>query len=78
MKTAISVPDPVFKEAEKLKKKLKMSRSQLYSQAVKSYVKAHRQSDVTRRLNEVLKDVDSQLDPAWARAQSRAIGRQDW
>ena len=57
MKTAVSVPDPVFKEAEKLKRKLRVSRSQLYSRAVESYVKAHRHSDVTRRWNEVLKAV---------------------
>jgi len=78
MKTAVSVPDPVFKEAEKLKKKLKVSRSQLYSQAVDSYVKAHRRSDVTRQLDEVLKDVDSRLDPVMARLQSKVFRREKW
>lgn len=78
MKTAVSVPDPVFKEAEKLKKKLKVSRSHLYSQAVESYVKAHHHSNVTRRWNEVLKDVDSRPDPVMARLQSKVFRREKW
>lgn len=78
MKTAVSVPDPVFKEAEKLKKKLGVSRSQLYSRAVDSYVKAHRRSDVTRQMDEVLKDVDSRSDPVMSRLQSRVLRGEKW
>lgn len=78
MKTAVSVPDPLFKEAEKLKKRLKVSRSQLYSRAVESYVKAHLHSDVTRRWNEVLKDVDSRPDPVLTRLQSKVFRGETW
>lgn len=39
MKTAISLPDSIFKEAESLTKKLGVSRSELYTKALKAYLR---------------------------------------
>jgi len=78
MKTAISIPDPVFRKGEKLAKRLKMSRSQLYSRAVESFVETRLHSDVTRRWNEVLKDVDSRPDPVLTRLQSKVFRGEKW
>ena len=47
MKTAVSIPDPVFRNAEQLAKKMKVSRSRLYSVAVADFVKRYRSADVT-------------------------------
>ncbi len=41
MKTAISIPDDVFKVAERLARRTKKSRSQLFSDAVREYVARH-------------------------------------
>ena len=41
MKTAISIPDRVFQDAERLAEKLHKSRSQMYSEAVAEYVARH-------------------------------------
>lgn len=38
MKTAVSVPDDVFRQAEKLAKTRKISRSQLYTEALKRMI----------------------------------------
>jgi len=53
MKTAISIPDPIFQSAEKLAKRLGVSRSQLYSQAVDALIEKHRYSGVTEQLDAV-------------------------
>ena len=53
MKTAISIPDDVFSEAEQLARELKQSRSQLYSRAVREYVARHSSDKVTAALDAV-------------------------
>ena len=78
MKTAVSIPDPVFQNAEQLAKRLKMSRSRLYAAAVAEYVKRHRAADVTDKLNAVYGDSDSALDEAIAAIQTRSLPRERW
>jgi metal-responsive CopG/Arc/MetJ family transcriptional regulator len=78
MKTAISIPDPVFKEGERLAKRLKMSRSQLYATAVRTFVGSHRVSDVTRRIDEVLEDVGDQADPFLSAVSAQVLRRSKW
>jgi predicted transcriptional regulator len=53
MKTAISVPDPVFEAAERLAQRLGKSRSQLYTEALETYLAQQRDAGVTERLNEI-------------------------
>jgi metal-responsive CopG/Arc/MetJ family transcriptional regulator len=66
MKTAISIPDPVFAEGENLAKRRGISRSELYTKAVAEYVKTERVVGVRERLDEVYKthSEESALDPA--------------
>jgi metal-responsive CopG/Arc/MetJ family transcriptional regulator len=66
MKTTISVPDDVFDAAERVAGRLGMSRSQLYSTAVRQFVDAHRSERVTERLNEVYADEPLDLDAVLA------------
>lgn len=54
MKTAISIPDDVFNEAEELAHRTQQSRSQLYSRAVHEYVARHSVDDVTAALDAVI------------------------
>jgi metal-responsive CopG/Arc/MetJ family transcriptional regulator len=51
MKTAISIPDDVFQDAEHLAHKLKKSRSELYSRAVREYVARYASDRVTEALD---------------------------
>jgi metal-responsive CopG/Arc/MetJ family transcriptional regulator len=53
MKTAISLPDAVFTEAEALAKQLGLSRSELYSRALQAFLSKYDRQQILSRLNEV-------------------------
>jgi metal-responsive CopG/Arc/MetJ family transcriptional regulator len=78
MKTAISIPDKTFNSADRLAKKMKMSRSELYARAIEEFVAEHAQLNVRERLDQVYAAESSTMDPSLARAQAAAIGREDW
>lgn len=78
MKTAVSIPQEVFKSAEKLAGKMGVSRSQLYVSAIKSYVEAHEGEAITAKLNEVYGQGDSRLDPQLKKLQAKATSRNPW
>ncbi len=77
MKTAISIPDPVFEAAEVVSKRLGLSRSAFYSKAVKAYVKIHRGKGVREALDAVYQSESSKLDPVLEELQAEAL-REDW
>lgn len=80
MKTAISIPDEVFREAERLAEKLDKSRSQLYSEAVADYVSRHDPETVTERLDAVLADLDDddREDEFVRKTVGRTLSRVEW
>ena len=78
MKTAISIPDPIFDAAEKLAHRLGMSRSQLYTNAVKDYTEAHRNEWVTTRLNEIYSGEPSRLDEVTQVLQYSSLSKEEW
>ena len=78
MKIAISVPDPVFQAGEHLAQQLKLSRSQLYSDALAAYLSSRDATAVTARLDAVYGSMASTLDPSLARAQSGSLGNETW
>ena len=51
MKTAISVPDELFAQAEVEAGKQGLSRSELYRVALREYLKRRQDEDVTKRIN---------------------------
>jgi len=78
MKTAISVPDDIFQEAEEFARRRRLTRSALYAAALKAYVHQHRASDITHALNEVYNDHSSDLDEALKGMQSISLPKEDW
>lgn len=78
MKTAISIPDALFKAAERAAKRHKMSRSRFYSTALAAYLQASEEKEIKKALNALYATEGSSLDPAIARMQSLAIGSEDW
>ena len=78
MKTAVSVPDPVFRSAERLAKHLRKSRSQLYSEALAEYVARRAPDGVTEAYDQVADAVDTRTQPAFARAAHRVLRRSEW
>jgi metal-responsive CopG/Arc/MetJ family transcriptional regulator len=54
MKVAVSVPDPLFRDAEAVSRRLRVPRSQLYSRALEAFVRQYSGEDVTARLDAVI------------------------
>ena len=78
MKVAISLPDPVFRAAERLARRQRKPRSQLYAEAIAAYVGAHGASALTSKLNSVYGKQSSDIDPALSHAQLERLSREAW
>jgi metal-responsive CopG/Arc/MetJ family transcriptional regulator len=78
MKTAISIPDDVFEAADAAARRSGMSRSQLFVEAVRMFLRKHGDRGVTEQLNEVYTDAESDLDPALSQMQLKSLGRDRW
>lgn len=77
MKTAISIPDDVFRAADELARKLSQSRSQLYSCAVREYVARHSEVSITAALDAIYAGEEA-TDEFLLRAAADALERSEW
>ena len=64
MKVAISVPDPIFRAADRAARRLRVPRSRFYARAVEAYLKQQDRPDITERLNAVYGDRKNKPDRA--------------
>lgn len=79
MKTAISIPDDLFEAAEKMAHKLKISRSELYQQAVSQFLVQHGSDMVRESLDRVYaKKSNRGLDPMIRAISEQIIKEEDW
>jgi hypothetical protein len=80
VKTAISIPDAIFEDAERLAKRRGISRSELYANAVAEFVRAERFLGVRERLDAVYGKYpdESGLDPLLERWQSQSLPGEEW
>lgn len=59
MKTAVSIPDELFDEAEQLAERLNLNRSQLFVRALEEFVSREGEDPVTGKLNEIASEVET-------------------
>ena len=78
MKTAISIPDPVFQAAEIMANKLGLSRSQLFTVAMSEYMKLHKYDDVTEALNKIYSSTEEPIDNDMLLMQMHSIQKEEW
>lgn len=79
MKTVVSVPDDVFADAERLAKRLKKSRSQLYSHALREFVARRADDRVIEALDEAVDATTGEARDDFAPAAARrTLKRVDW
>lgn len=79
VKTAISIPDELFRAAERAAKRLGLSRSEFYQRAISLYLERQSATLVTDALNEVYRSEHSgDLDPLLDRAQRATVRRETW
>jgi len=78
MKIAVSVPNEVFDRAERLAKRLEVSRSELYSRALREYLARHSPDEVTRALDRVCEELDTSADDFVREASRRVFEGTEW
>jgi predicted transcriptional regulator len=78
MKTAISIRDDVFEEAERLAKRLKTSRSQLYTRALAEFLARHDDDRITEAMNTVVDDVGQGVEDFTREAARQTLRRVEW
>ncbi len=77
MKTAISIPDPVFQAAEGLAQRLGISRSQLYSKAILEFTASHKNDNITQKLNSIYSN-EKEFDEELHTMQLKSLPREEW
>jgi predicted transcriptional regulator len=80
MKTAVSIPDELFGEAERAAARLGFNRSQLYARALEAYLADREDDPVTAKLDQLADDLDTSPSPAVDGAGRELIdsGAWDW
>ena len=78
MKTAVSVPDLVFREAERYAQKTGKSRSQVYSDALRQYLLQHAPDAVTDSMNDACAKAQEPDDGFMRLAARRILRRESW
>ncbi|MEW6207634.1 MAG: hypothetical protein AB1631_04655 [Acidobacteriota bacterium] len=78
MKTAVTIPDDVFQEAQELAATLGLSLEELYTAAVAQFISEHSSQRITERLNQVYEKNDSSLDDVIKRMQAVSLPVEQW
>ena len=78
MKTAVSIPDDVFADAERLASRLQTSRSQLYTRAIAEFVARHDDDRVTALMDQAVREAGGEDDTFHRAAAQQAARRNEW
>jgi len=78
MKTAVSIPDSIYRSADSFAKRHGLSRSELYATAVAEFLSRRRSKQVTAKLDSIYEEIDSGLDRPVAKLQTRSIKSETW
>ena len=78
MKTAISLPDDLFRRAEEAARRFRVSRSELYAKALAEFLKQRDEAAITERLDAIYSRRPAKVDSRLRRAQLRSLERSPW
>ena len=78
MKTAVSVPDDLFRLGEAAARRLDVSRSRLYTIALSEFLERQKSSSITKRLNEVYSRQVAKVPDELHRAQIASLDKDSW
>ena len=78
MRSAVSLPDDLFRLAEVAAGRLRMSRRELYGVAIAEFLKRQRTDAVTERLNDVYSRRRARVDSRLHRAQLSSVEKDSW
>ena len=77
MKVAVSIPDPLFQEAERVSRRLRLPRSRVYARALEAFVRQHSTDDLTARLDKVVGEVGAE-GSRWEVPGLEVLRREKW
>jgi predicted transcriptional regulator len=78
MKTAVSIPDDLFRQADELARRLGKSRSEVYREALADYVSRRETGAVTRALDELADELAGDGAGFAAEAARRTLEHSEW
>ena len=78
MKTAVSLPDALFREADRFARRRKVTRSRLYGKALEEYIARHASDAVTEAMNRAVEEAGAAPDPFVASAARRVLRKSEW
>ena len=78
MKTAVSIPDDLFRRADELASQLGKSRSELYREALADYVARRDPKTVTTALNEIADELAADRHGFGDEAARQLLERSEW
>jgi metal-responsive CopG/Arc/MetJ family transcriptional regulator len=78
MKTAVSLPDELFRQAEATARRLRVSRSELYAKAIAEFLNRQDGKSITERLNDVYSRQSAKINPGLHRAQLKSLEKDSW
>lgn len=78
MKIAVSIPDDVFKKLERLARRMKKSRSQVFVRALEEYVDRHTPDHVMDAMNKTCAEIETKADSFTSAASRRILEHSEW
>lgn len=78
MKTAVSVPDDVYAQAEELMRRTGRTRSEIYSTALRDYLADHQPVPVTAAMDQALEEIDPEPDPFLDASARATLANAEW
>jgi metal-responsive CopG/Arc/MetJ family transcriptional regulator len=78
MKVAVSIPDAVFAEAERLAEQLRVPRSRLYADALTEYFRTRGAAQIRDQLDEVYVTESSGIDDSLVQVQVGSLDLESW
>lgn len=73
MKTIVSISNEIFESADRLARRTRKSRSQLFSDALREYLARHASNEVTEAMNRVCDEIGETKDPFVSSAAHRIL-----
>jgi len=78
MKTAVSIPDDLFRKADELAGRMGKSRSEVYREALADYVCRRDPGAVTRALDEIADEISAEERAFTTAAARRTLAQSEW
>ncbi len=78
MKTAISLPERIFREAERFARRVRKTRSRLYAEAIAEYLARHAPNDITESMNQVCDRLGVGVDQFQTKAARSLLAKESW